>query len=264
MECRNITKSLKINPKKKIGNVVIVVEGADYEFELLKQIFRNVLKYNYCEKRRTKSKVDEFTIKDDKFSKVYVINAKNSNISTLKEDDDYINNIYKLLYEEYGLDTANMRVYFLWDRDSESNAAGTVKKLLNDLYSSLDNKFNMNGLLLLSYSSIEAYTISNFEIERKNVKDKSLKDYVKSKKYYSKNINKNTLLNAAYTMHKSLESLGINRYDPDNMQETSVKIFENEEKYYQENDVYRLLSLLSIMFIDLGIIYKSQWEITDF
>lgn len=78
------------------------------------------------------------------------------------------------------------------------------------------------------------------------------------KKYYSKNINKNTILNAAYAMHKSLESLGINRYDPDNMQETSVKIFENEEKYYQENDVYRLLSLLSIMFIDLGIIYKSQ------
>lgn len=65
-------------------------------------------------------------------------------------------------------------------------------------------------------------------------------------------------------MHKSLESLEINRYDPDNMQETSVKIFENEEKYCKENAVYRLLSLLSIMFIDLGIIYKSQWEITDF
>ena len=48
------------------------------------------------------------------------------------------------------------------------------------------------------------------------------------------------------------------------MQETSVKIFENEEKYCEENVVYRLLSLLSIMFIDLGIIYKSQWEITDF
>lgn len=59
-------------------------------------------------------------------------------------------------------------------------------------------------------------------------------------------------------MHKSLESLEINRYDLDNMQETSVKIFENEEKYCKENIVYRLLSLLSIMFINLGIIYKSQ------
>lgn len=258
MECRNITKSLKINPKKKIGNVVIVVEGADYEFELLKQIFRNVLKYNYCEKRRTKSKVDEFTIKDDKFSKVYVINAKNSNISTLKEDGDYINNIYKLLYEEYGLDTTNMRVYFLWDRDSGSNTIDTVKNLLNSLYSSFENKFDMNGLLLLSYSSIEAYTISNFDAERKTVKDQSLKDYVKSKKYYSKNINKNTILNAAYAMHKSLISLGITSYNPDNMQETSIKVFEKEEKYCEENAVYRLLSLLSIMFIDLGIIYKSQ------
>lgn len=59
-------------------------------------------------------------------------------------------------------------------------------------------------------------------------------------------------------MHKSLESLEINRYDLDNMQEISVKIFEKEEKYCEENAVYRLLSLLSIMFIDLGIIYKSQ------
>ena len=59
-------------------------------------------------------------------------------------------------------------------------------------------------------------------------------------------------------MHKSLESLEINRYDLDNMQEISVKIFENEEKYCEENAVYRLLSLPSIMFIDLGIIYKSQ------
>ncbi len=65
-------------------------------------------------------------------------------------------------------------------------------------------------------------------------------------------------------MQKSLESLGINRYALDNMQETSVKIFENEEKYCKENVVYRLLSLLSIMFINLGIIYKSQWKITDF
>lgn len=65
-------------------------------------------------------------------------------------------------------------------------------------------------------------------------------------------------------MHKSLESLEINRYDLDNMQEISVKIFENEEKYCEENAVYRLLSLPSIMFIDLGIIYKSQWKITDF
>ena len=59
-------------------------------------------------------------------------------------------------------------------------------------------------------------------------------------------------------MHKSLESLEINRYDLDNMQEISVKIFEKEEKYCEENVVYRLLSLLSIMFINLGIIYKSQ------
>ena len=40
MECLDTTKSLKINFKRNIGSVLIVVEGASYEFDLLKQIFK--------------------------------------------------------------------------------------------------------------------------------------------------------------------------------------------------------------------------------
>ncbi len=45
MECLDTTKSLKINFKRNIGSVLIVVEGASYEFDLLKQIFRKMAKF---------------------------------------------------------------------------------------------------------------------------------------------------------------------------------------------------------------------------
>lgn len=52
MDCLDTIKSLKINLKRNIGTILIIVEGASDEFELLKQIFRNVLHYNYIEKSR--------------------------------------------------------------------------------------------------------------------------------------------------------------------------------------------------------------------
>ena len=42
MISRDTSKSLKINIKKRIGTVVIVVEGATYEFELFDWIFRKI------------------------------------------------------------------------------------------------------------------------------------------------------------------------------------------------------------------------------
>lgn len=36
MECQNTIKNLKINKNKKIGTIVIVVEGENGEFRLLK------------------------------------------------------------------------------------------------------------------------------------------------------------------------------------------------------------------------------------
>ena len=56
MDCLDTIKSLKINLKRNIGTVLIIVEGASDEFGLLKHIFRNVLHYNYIEKSRNQKK----------------------------------------------------------------------------------------------------------------------------------------------------------------------------------------------------------------
>ena len=66
MECLDTTKSLKINFKRNIGTVLIIVEGASDEFDLLKQIFRKILHYNYIEKSRNQQNFknyDEFVMK---------------------------------------------------------------------------------------------------------------------------------------------------------------------------------------------------------
>ena len=81
MDCLDTIKSLKINLKRNIGTILIIVEGASDEFELLKQIFRNVLHYNYIEKSRNQCNFrnyDEFVMSGNENSRVIVINAKNS------------------------------------------------------------------------------------------------------------------------------------------------------------------------------------------
>ena len=49
MECQDTTKRLKINKNKKIGEVLILVEGTEDEFNLLEKIFTKVFDYTYKE-----------------------------------------------------------------------------------------------------------------------------------------------------------------------------------------------------------------------
>lgn len=54
MECLDTINSLKINFKRNIGTVIIIVEGEKDEFNILKQIFRDILHYRYIEKKEIK------------------------------------------------------------------------------------------------------------------------------------------------------------------------------------------------------------------
>ena len=258
MECLDTTKSLKINFKRNIGSVLIVVEGSSYEFALLKQIFRKILHYNYIEKSRNQQNFknyDEFVMKGNENSHVIVINAKNSNLSSIKKDENYLNEIYKQLYLEYGIDVKNINIYFIWDRDNESNPLDVTKDLLSRLGNSIENKNGeMNGLLLLSYPCIEAFTISNFDKQTISLKEKDLKKYVKDNEYAINKINRYTLLNATVMMNKSLLECGIREYDLDDFSKTSLKVFNEQESFLCSKKYYHLLSLISIMLLDLNII----------
>ena len=225
---------------------------------MLKQIFRNILHYNYIEKSRKQKKFkeyDEFVMKGNENSRVIVINAKNSNLSSIKKDENYLNEIYKKLYLEYGIDVKNINIYFVWDRDKNSNPKEVTKDLLSRLGNSIENKNGeMNGLLLLSYPCIEAFTISNFDEKTIFLKEKNLKKYVENYNYTINKIDRYTLLKATAMMNKVLLKFGINEYDLDDFSKISLEIFNKQEELLFNKKYYNLLSLLSIMLLDLNII----------
>lgn len=135
-----------------------------------------------------------------------------------------------------------------WDRDADSNKEELVLKSLNTFKSSLDNDYEMNGLLLLSYPCVESYELSNFSssIDAK----KQMKAIIPK----LTDINENTLLLAVENMHRTMKEYGIRDYDPSNFQKENIKIFRTEAKEYTTNKYFNALSLISIMLIDLGII----------
>ena len=261
MECLDTTKSLKINLKKNIGTVLIVVEGEKYEFKILKRIFCQIFGYRYIERKRFKTgfhNFDEFIMKGNEDSRVIVINARNSNIASINKDDEYLNKMYMAIYENYGIDVNKIRTYFIWDRDPESNTDETVvRNLISRLGNSMDNGEEMNGLLLLSYPSVESYIISNFEKNVSHVGIGELKDYVKEKGYDVKSINRDTIKSSVALMHKVFRLFGITDYSLDNFSRVSLKLFDKEEEGFKNSGKYRMLSLMSIIFLDLGIIAEK-------
>ena len=261
MECQNTVKNLKINKKKNIGEVILVVEGESEEYSLFKHIFTEILNYNYISLKRNKIIQDVYYSKTSN-SSVIIVNTKNSNINSIVEDNDYKDKLYHLIQNEYHRSLKNIPIYFIWDRDNHSNSSEIIKKLLENYYSALNNDIEMNGLLLLSYPCVEAYEISNFDKvfwKSKFNSSEELKTYKKKdkKRYSLSNLNEKTLLIAVENMHKRLLQYGIINYDSDNFKKENLKIFDLQEKLYDFEKKYYALSLISLLLIDLGIIITN-------
>lgn len=260
MECLDITKYLKINRKKSIGTVLIIVEGAKTEMDLFNQIFHKVLGYKYVEKRRTKDKFnifDEYKARGNESSRIIVINHENSNISLLNESSLYLDELFKTMYLDHGVDIKNIPIYYIWDRDSYSNPKAEVVEAIKKFDNAQENSNgDMHGLLLLSYPNIESYIISNFDAPVPN-ETKNQKNIVKKYRIEIKNIDENTLLKAVSAMGKSLLDFGIKEFNLNDFKKVSLKIFDKEERVYTDLGYYRRLSLVSMILLDLGIIiYK--------
>ena len=58
-------------------------------------------------------------------------------------------------------------------------------------------------------------------------------------------------------MNYGLEKFGINDYELDSFKNTNIRVFDKEEEYYNENGRIKILSLVSIMLFDLGILFED-------
>lgn len=255
---------MRLIKDKRIGKVLFIVEGGQHEFSILKKIFSDILGYKRIEKRRNKATY--YVSQHDSHSVVAIINTKTSNIQSV-DDEEYLDMIYADLIEKYSFDVTNASVYYIFDRDPESNKnPELIEKLIKKLRNSRENEENMmGGMLILSYPSIEAYEISNFWEGSYYIKaylgaevKKLIAD--NAKKISMNKINENSILHACKELQDFIENNNMN-FDIDEFSNVNEKVFEKEEGFKQKYNSYFLLSMMSWVLMDLGILkFEEETE----
>lgn len=252
--------NMKLNKDKSIGRVLFIVEGSRTEFSLLKKIFCELLGYEYISKKRNKP---DFFIREGKgnsTSRVAVINTEESNISDICDENCYLDNVFELLISKYDFPVDKSAIYYLFDRDPKSNVDTTlIKNLIYTLANPYENQNGeRGGVLLLSYPAIESYIISNF-VDVENIKELALGEDAKAliasnnKTMQLNKITEDTIKKATTEMMKYFEMEKIT-LDIDEYSQTNISVFNKQEEKYISTSKYKLLSLLSVAFLQIGII----------
>lgn len=155
---------LELNKDKSIGNVLFIVEGNKTEMDMIGHIFGTLLNYE-CEKLDRKGKYYRYQNKTNPYSRVFVINTEKTNISNIRDGQEYLDKIYEEFINEYHFPVDRSAIYYIFDRDSRSNReADVIKELLGELANARDNEESyVQGLLLLSYPAIKTFILSNFK-----------------------------------------------------------------------------------------------------
>lgn len=247
---------MRINQDQSVGRVLFIVEGSRYEFNLLKRIFVNIFHYEYIQNRR--NGMDRYISGKDRFSRVAVINTRESNIRDISENTEYLDDIFRLLLEKYDYPVDQSAVYYVFDRDPASNTRPDLIRsyidMLKDPYE--NEEFNNAGLLLLSYPSIESFTISCFQDTdplRVNY-GKDVKTYIsRNPAIQLNNIDGAALEHAASYFIRFLRDC-TQEIDIDHFSPVSRKIFDDQEIEYMAGRGFRLFSMLALAFLQLGII----------
>lgn len=249
---------MKINKNKRIGEIVIIVEGSVTEFNYIEEIFHSYLGYHVISHSRKDESV-KILKGHDEYSKVFIINAPTNDIVSIKNNIDFENYIYKELNKLPILTIANNQTYIVFDRDPKNNKYGVVKKLISKYKDSLTNDETINGLLLLSYPALESFLISLKEKNSFNLKmkfGKDLKEYIKLKGYSIENLDDDKITNAYNNLLNFLVKKEIINEDSEiyNFNKIGLSILELEQELYKLENVFYCVSQIIEILIDLQII----------
>lgn len=268
MDCRN-TMTFKLQKDKRIGQVLFIVEGEKTEPNLIYKVFSGILGYQMDRLYRNGS-YRVFHRTDDPYSKVTVINTEESNIRFIAKDNEFLNNMFQILIEDYHLDIDNAAIYYLFDRDPESNTdEGFVRQMLSSLSSARDNNVDMTrqGLLLLSYPCIESFVGMNLlDNSIQYCWTNAISSGAKLKQALGRdgliqnNIDSDTLLHCTEELIRSLALTGVDTNAEPLLQslnqfaDNNMRVLNWQEAAHAERGQYGLLSLLAIALLDLGLI----------
>lgn len=245
---------IKINSKKRIGEVIFVVEGRKTEPRIITDIFNKVLGFSIL-KVNSNNELIYLKKEDDKYSKITIVVSKYPQIKKIKDSKDFLDDIFKVLVSN-NLDPYNSAIYFIFDRDKDSNLYIDCLDLISKLVSSRDNEdYNINGMLLLSYPCVEAIYCNINSDDKCFCSNKEIKKYVNENRY--KNIESKCLIDYVNQFIKILNekfSFNILDINLDNLYEFNNSILSVEEDNFYKNKYYITLSLVIISLLDLGII----------
>ncbi|MBP5217178.1 MAG: hypothetical protein J6038_05025 [Bacilli bacterium] len=242
---------LKLVPDKRIGRVIYFTEGQVDEPVLLKGIFHDVLHYE----AGSGGPPFVFRKPGDPYSQVYVAPMPSSAIKHIPGDEEFLDRVYGTL-RQYGLEKDEAAVYYLYDRDPQSNKAEAVKEKIRLLKNPLDNGIELPGALLLSYPCLQAFYCQANDIEISFSKSKEAKKF--ANKNNLKSLDESKLCAAGSNMLSTLELLRKKAFSIDELSDYSrmnEEVFDAEEKNREKTDgCYLTLSLLAISLLDLGIL----------
>lgn len=98
MESRS-TRMFELKKGKRIGQVLFIVEGEKTEPNLIYRVFSGIFGYQMERIYRDKT-YRVFRKTDDPLSRVTVINTEESNIGFIRKDNDFLNEMFRLLIED--------------------------------------------------------------------------------------------------------------------------------------------------------------------
>lgn len=270
MGFQTIINNVTINKSKSIGNVLFIVEGEKTEFFILRKIFNGIFGYKYEQKDRKGKVLKKYQSKEHKNSAVFVINTEDSTIKSICNKKDYIDRMFEILIDEYKFDVDNSSIYFIFDRDRDPKDEPEmhreyIRSLIKSLTNALDLDddreeefiFDRQGLLILSYPCAEAFIASNFINDTYKITHcigKDLKKDLNNRKIQQSQISEETIKKATLEMLRYIEILHGKNLDMDGFKNLNLELFEKQEEFYKLNQMYRLLSLIPVILIDLGLI----------
>lgn len=257
-------KKYRIDASRNIGKVIFVVEGGrpegGTELRLLKAIFTDILGYETKELRRGAD--DEFVLHgSNPYSVVYGLNLAKNQLTQLTEES--MDSLFRRLRDEFGLKPENCPVFFLYDRDVKSYKKNELRTKYvikyTDPYGTADGS---QGQLLLSYPSVESYTVSCFgtalskdryelgadlkkDLEPHPVKETDIREM-------------RHLIRAAEKMDEALRELGCADYDLDDLAPTLLAAYDAEQTLYKQEGGFSLLALISLALMELNVLVEIE------
>ncbi len=260
MGCQIMDEVMWILDDKSIGDVIFVVEGAKNEFSLLKRVLTEILHYEYIRKNRHEIEFYEKKIeKKIALSRIAVVNTETSNINSLDDINNFLDNELSKLAFQYGFDIDNSAIFYIFDRDRQSNQdISLIRNYIEKFRNPYDNGFDRGGLLLLSYPAVESYTVSSFIDDAYMMEfalGKNVKTFIGDSggNLELTKMNKVSILKAVNEMMKYFAVQDI-QFVIDQFDKAHLTVLDSQEGYFTDKAAYQCLSLLSVAFIYLGII----------